>query len=315
MSTTSPTTNSDQTSTMDMKDKIVVVTGANSGVGFAVSDQLARRGASIVMICRDQTRGAQAQARIGEVATGQPPALLLADLSSQDAIRHLAEEINDRYDHIDVLINNAGGVFDRRELTVDGIEKTFATNHLAPFLLTHHLLPLLIAAPAGRIVAVASEIYSRKLEFENLQGERKYGFMDAYKRSKLGNVLFTVELARRLEGSGLTANAVSPGPAKTRFGDNMHGAAALFPKVMKRMPFFKSPEKAARTIVHAAASPELDGVSGRLYMRGKELKLKPIARDTQLAARLWTVSEQLCHIDPRSSAVAIVAWHGAEHNV
>jgi NAD(P)-dependent dehydrogenase (short-subunit alcohol dehydrogenase family) len=315
MSTTSPTSNNDHASTKDMKNKIVVLTGANSGVGFAAAHELARRGGLIAMVCRDQTRGTEARRRLAEAATGRAPALLIADLSSQAAIRHLAEEINDRYDHIDVLINNAGGVFDRRELTVDGIEKTLATNHLAPFLLTHLLLPLVIAAPGGRIVAVGSEIYSRKLEFENLQGEQKYGFLDAYKRSKLGNVLFTGELARRLQGSGVTANAVSPGPAKTRFGDNMHGRAALFPKVIKRMPFFKNPEKASRTIVYAASSAELDGVSGRLYMRGKELKLKPIARDRELAARLWTVSEQLCHIDPRSSAVAIIASHGAEHHV
>ena len=281
-----------------------MITGANSGVGFAAAQQLAGRGAQIVMVCRDRARGEHAQSELAAAATGAPPQLLLADLSAQSEIRSLAEEMASRHPCIDVLVNNAGGVFDHRELSVDGIEKTFATNHLAPFLLTHLLLAQLIAAPAGRVVTVSSEAYSRRLDFANLQGERRYSFLSAYSRSKLANVLFTRELARRLEHSGVTANAVSPGPAKTRFGDNMRGTVGVFPKVMKRMPFFASPARAARTIVYAAASPELEGVSGRFYLRGKEWRA---SRSPRIARR-----PAGCGASARSCAVS-TRQLGREH--
>jgi NAD(P)-dependent dehydrogenase (short-subunit alcohol dehydrogenase family) len=276
----------------------VLITGANSGVGFAAAHELARSGIEIVMVCRDPVRGERALAALTAVATGPAPALLLADLSSQRAVRAVAAQVRERYERIDVLLNNAGGVFERRELSADGIEKTLATNHLAPFLLTHLLLDLLLVAPAGRVIAVASEAYSRKLDFENLQGERSYSFLSAYNRSKLANILFTYELARRLDGTGVTANAVSPGPARTRFGDNMGGLSGVFPKVMKRLPFFAAPEKAALGPVYLASSPELAEVSGRFYLRCKEVKTKSITHDTGVAERLWHISEELCGLEP-----------------
>jgi NAD(P)-dependent dehydrogenase (short-subunit alcohol dehydrogenase family) len=165
---------------IDMHNKTVVVTGANSGVGFVTAKQLAEAGAEIVMVCRDPARGETARAQIVEIAAGPAPQLFIADLSSQAEIRDLARDIHLAYDRIDVLLNNAGSVFNKGARRVDGIEKTFATNHLAPFLLTNLLQDQLLAAPAARVVTVATEIYSRKLDFENLQGERSYNFFKAY---------------------------------------------------------------------------------------------------------------------------------------
>ena len=283
---------------IDMHNKIVVVTGANSGVGYVASKQLAEAGAEIVMVCRDAQRGEDARARIAASATGPPPQLFVADLSSQEQIRDLARDIHSAYDRIDVLLNNAGGVFAKRELTADGIEKTFATNHLAPFLLTNLLLDLVKAAPAGRVVTVATEIYAKKLDFANLQGERSYQFFKAYQRSKLTNILFAFELARRLEGSTATSNAVSPGPSKTGFGNNMSGPVGVLLKLMKRLPIFGSAEKGARTLIYAAAEPELAGVSGRFFFKSKELVTKPVTHDRGIAARLWSLSEELCGYNP-----------------
>ena len=276
-----------------MDAKIALVTGANSGIGFETAKALVQRGMHVVLVCRDQARGKNALSAIRRLAAGREPALLLADLSSQGEIRRLNEEIRARYRRLDVLVNNAGACFERRELTVDGIEKTFATNHLAPFLLTNLVLDLVEAAPGGRIVNVVSEAYPGRLDLTNLQGERSYNFFGAYAQSKLENILFTFELARRLDESGTTVNCVSPGPSVTRFGDNMRGAAALFPKVMKRLPFFKSPEYGARGVVRLASAPELAGVSGRLFLRERELKAKPVATDPELARRLWNLSAEM----------------------
>jgi retinol dehydrogenase-14 len=279
-----------------MEGKIVLITGANSGVGLALARHLAVEGAEIVLVCRSAGRGTVAREDIGRLATGAAPTLCVADLSSQEAIRILGREIHARVSRVDVLINNAGGIFASRELSVDGIEKTWATNHLAPFLLTNLLLDLVRAAPAGRIVTVASESHSGALDFDNLQSERQYNFFAAYNRSKLANILFTYELARRLAAGTVTANCVSPGPTVTRFGDEMRGLPGLFPRLMKRIPFlFGSPEQGARTPIYAASAPELAGVSGRFFLRGHERRTRPITYDTDVAARLWTVSEELTH--------------------
>jgi NAD(P)-dependent dehydrogenase (short-subunit alcohol dehydrogenase family) len=285
---------------IDMHNKTVVVTGANSGVGFVAATQLAEAGAQIVMVCRDQARGETARARIAESATGPAPQLFIADLSSQEEVRDLASDIHFAHDRIDVLLNNAGSVFNKGARSADGIEKTFATNHLAPFLLTNLLQDLLLAAPAARVVTVASEIYSRKLDFENLQGERSYNFFKAYQRSKLCNVLFAFELARRLDGTGVTSNVVSPGPSKTGFGGNMKGPARAFTRVMKATPRFGTPEQGARTLVYAAADPGLAGVTGRFYYKEKELATKPITRNAEIAARLWQISDELCGLGETS---------------
>jgi retinol dehydrogenase 14 len=282
----------------EMTDRTVLITGANSGVGFAAARALAERGARVLMLCRDRSRGEDARAQLNAMAAGPPPRLYLADLASQAEIRRVADEIRGDHDHIDVLLNNAGGVFNKRDLTADGIERTFATNHLAPFLLTNLLLEAVLAAPHGRVVTVATEVYAKRIDFANLQSERSHQFFKAYQHSKLCNILFAFELARRLLATGATSNAVSPGPSRTRFGDNMTGAAGLFPKAMKRMPMFGSAEKGAQTLVYAAAAPELDGVSGRFFFKSKECETKPITHDLEAAARLWRLSEQLCGLIP-----------------
>jgi NAD(P)-dependent dehydrogenase (short-subunit alcohol dehydrogenase family) len=195
-----------------VRDKVIVITGASSGLGLQTARQLAGQGGEIVMIARDQARGEHARAQVAEAAAGTSPVLLMADLSVQADIRRVAQQVRTGYDHLDILVNNAGAAFSRRKQNADGLELTWATNHLGPFLLTELLLPLLAGAAAGRIVNVVSEIYRRKLDLGNLQGQRKYGYFGAYRASKLGNVLFTTELARRINGSGVTVVAVSPVP-------------------------------------------------------------------------------------------------------
>jgi retinol dehydrogenase-14 len=281
--------------------KTVLITGANNGIGFATASELAASGAEIVMVCRDRDRGTAARQELARLAVGPPPVLFLADLSSQAEVRRVAAEIKSRFSKIDVLINNAAGVFGKRELSVDGIEKTFATDQLAPFLLTNLLLELVIAAPAGRVVTVATEIYAKKLDFDNLQGERSYQFFKAYQRTKLANVLFAFELARRLEGTGVTSNVVSPGPSKTGFGGNMSGLPGLFTGVMKHMPMFGSAEKGAQTVLYAAADPSLDAVTGRFFFKMRELETKPVTHDIEIAARLWTICDDLVAPTPAST--------------
>jgi retinol dehydrogenase 14 len=290
---------------MDMHHKTVLVTGANSGVGFEAAKNLAQRGAKIVMVCRDHSRGERARALLADAASADAPELMLADLSSQAQVHRLAEDVTRRYERIDVLLNNAGGVFAKRELTVDGIEKTFATNHLAPFLLSNLLLDLVRAAPTGRVVTVSSEIYARKLDFENLQGERSYQFFKAYQRSKLCNVLFAYELARRLSASGATSNVVSPGPSKTGFGEGLTGAPRVFARTMKRTPRFGSAEKGARTLIYAAAEPELEGVSGGFFYKSKKLETKPVTHDIVIGERLWQLSDELCSRAPAERGVTV----------
>jgi NAD(P)-dependent dehydrogenase (short-subunit alcohol dehydrogenase family) len=277
-----------------LSGKSVVVTGANSGIGFVTSRELAKMGAHVVMVCRSEERAGPARAAVAQVAAGPQPTVMLADLSIQSDVRRLAAELHARLRHVDVLVNNAGASFAKRELTADGVERTIATNYVGPFLLTNLVLDLLKAAPQGRVVTVATEVYPGKLDFANLQGERSYRFFPAYTRSKLADIVFAVELARRLEGTRVTSNALSPGPARTRFGDNMTGAAGLFPRLMKRLPIFKSAEVAARTSILLASAPELARTSGKFFFREREVPLKPVALDRAVAKRLWEETERLC---------------------
>lgn len=294
--------------TADMRGKIVLITGANSGLGFETARQLATRGASIVMVCRDAARGLAAQKEVAGVATGVAPALLVADLSSQASISGLVLEIKRIYPRIDVLINNAGGVFATRELSVDGIEMTFATNCLAPFLLSHLLLDRLEAAHAGRIVNIASAMHKAEPGFiDDLQSQKDYGFLRAYKFSKLGVILVTYEMARRLKDTRVTVNCVEPGPTKTRFGDNMRGLPALFPALMKRLPFFRSAAHSARAIVFLASSPELAGTTGQYFVKTKPACSAPITYDRALAARHWEICEKLTGLPERDATVRIAS--------
>ena len=246
-----------------MRGKTVLITGANSGIGFVTARELARIRARVLMICRDTERGANARAAVAQAATGAAP----------------------------LLINNAAGIFAERELTADGIERTFATNHLGPFLLTNLVLDLVKAATGGRIVNVAAEGYPSKLDFGNLEGGKRYGFLSAYFRSKLAITIFSNDLAHRLKDSGVSVNCMSPGPTRTRFGDNMRGFAGLFPRLLKML--FPSAATGARTLIYLASSPEVDGISGRFFLRQRARPTKPVTSDPEVAARLWRVSAEL----------------------
>ena len=285
------------TTTAPMHGKTTLITGASNGIGLATAHALADAGADLVLLCRDARRGAAARDQIARrLNSVNVPHLVVADLESQKQIRHVAEDIHSRYGHLDVLVNNAGNVFSKRELTEDGIERTFALNHLAPFLLTNLLLDLVKAAPQGRIVNVSSEIHAGKLDWDNLQSEKHHQFFKAYQATKTENILFTNELARRLAGTPVTVNAVSPGPSRTGFGKDLTGTWTLFPKVMKAMPMFHSAEKGSRVVVYAATDPTLGTVSGQFFMNSKPRKSKAITHSPEAGARLWQLSEQLTHI-------------------
>jgi retinol dehydrogenase 14 len=289
-----------------MQGKTVLITGANSGVGFAAAAELAGMGARILLVCRDAKRGTDAEAALADIATEAAPKLWLADLSSQQDVRGLAHELQQHVTKIDVLINNAGGIFAERGLTVDGIERTFATNHLGPFLLTNLVIDLVKAGSGGRIINVASESYPARLDFENLQGERRYGFLNAYFRSKLENIIFSIDPARRLEGSGVTVNCMSPGPTRTRFGDNMKGLPGLFPQIKRLFP---GPEVGARTLTYLASSADVVDVSGKFFLRQRAQRTKPVTSDKETAARLWRISAALVGLPEDILPVALA---GAE---
>jgi len=277
-----------------MHGKTVLITGASNGIGLAAGYALAAAGADLVLLCRDPRRGAAARDEIAAAAgTGRRPDLVLADLESQQQIRHAAAHVRSRHDRIDVLVNNAGNVFSTRQLTTDGIERTFALNHLAPFLLTNLLIDLVEAAPQGRIVNVTSEVHAGRLDWDNLQSEKRHQFFKAYQATKTENILFTNELARRLAHTPVTVNAVSPGPSRTGFGKDLTGPWALFPKVMKAMPMFHSAEKGSRVVVYAVTELALATVTGQFFMNNKPRTSKPVTRSLEAAARLWQLSEQL----------------------
>jgi NAD(P)-dependent dehydrogenase (short-subunit alcohol dehydrogenase family) len=289
---------------MSMIGKVVLITGATGGVGLAVSKKLVSLGAKVVMIGRDPIRSVSAWQSVSEMSKGEAPLLLTSDFSSQENIATLSSSLHQHLDRIDVLINNAGGIFSERRLTEDGIERTLAINHIAPFYLTNLLLDLVYESREGRILTVASESHNGSLDFENLQGENNYNFFDAYNRSKLCNILFAYELSRRLKGSSVTSNCLSPGPTLTNFGNNLEGFPKLFPLIIKRIPFlFKTPEQSAENYVYTSSSPDLIGITGKFYLKCKTKKTKQITYDQKVAERLWSTTENLLKRPIHNSAL------------
>lgn len=280
----------------DVRDKTVLITGATSGIGLEASVALARLGARMVLVGRDPARTHAAVADVRSRSGSKEVSHLLCDFSSQAAIRKLAETFLAQHDRLHVLINNAGGVNKQRRLTVDGIETTFAVNHLGYFLLTNLLLDLIVRSAPARIVTVASIGHrSGTLDFDDLGYEHGYGLMRAYTRSKLANVLFANELARRLEGKDVTSNSLHPG----RVATNIWSRAPFWAKpfiYLLRWPFFLSPEEGAKAIVQLAADPGLEGVTGTYFEFHKPVAPAPLARDEALARRLWQVSADLVHL-------------------
>jgi retinol dehydrogenase-14 len=275
-----------------MRGKVCLVTGGNAGIGKATALGLANMGAIVIVVGRDRSRGEAAVTEIKQKSNNDAVDLMLADLSSQASIRRLAEDFKDRYQQLHVLINNAGVFTSKHTVTVDGIETTFAVNHLAPFLLTNLLLAVLKASAPARIINITSSgERSGTINFDNLQGEGRYSGFQAYNQSKLAMILFTYELARKLEGTGVTVNCVHPGVVVTNLGRGSSGAFGLLLRLMR--PFFSSPEKGAETPIYLASSPEVEGVSGKYFAKKAEAKSSERSYDTVTARRLWQVSAEL----------------------
>lgn len=275
-----------------MTGKTVVITGASRGIGKAAALGLAKLGATVGVVARDATRGQAAVEDITAISGNRHVYLFVADLSVQAEVRRLAQEVDARLDRLDVLINNAGAINMTRTVTADGIETTFAVNHLAYFLLTTLLLPLLKASAPSRVVNVSSTAAKgAAIDFDDLQGERRYSGWRAYGQSKLANILFTEELARRLQGAGVTANCLHPGVIRSGFGKNDRGLTRL--GWMLAGPFLAGPEKGAETIVYLASSSEVEGITGKYFYRCREATAPPAAHDHLLATSLWEVSEEL----------------------
>jgi retinol dehydrogenase-14 len=273
--------------------KTVLVTGGTGGIGLATAAGLAGLGARVGIVGRDAGRARAAAERIRTVAAGGDVDVFTADVSSQREVQRLAETVLAAYPRLDVLVNNVGGYWATRHATEDGLERTFAVNHLAPFLLTHLLLDRLRSSAPARVVTVSSGAQARgRIDFDDLQGERSYSGQRAYNQSKLANVLFTYELARRLEGSGVTANVLHPGVVRTAFGqEDSRGWMRLMLPVVR--PFMKTPERGAETSVYLASSPEVEGVSGRYFANSKPKTSSRASYDTAAARRLWEVSAGL----------------------
>jgi NAD(P)-dependent dehydrogenase (short-subunit alcohol dehydrogenase family) len=281
-----------------MNGKLCMVTGATSGVGAAAAEGLARLGATVIVVGRDQGRCVSTVENIRRATGNDAIEWLRADLSSQAEVRQLARDFRAKHDRLDVLINNAGGVFKKRRLTVDGIEMTFALNHLGYFLLTNLLLDVIKASQPARIVNVASVGHqmSTGINFADPQSTRLYGFgWRAYFQSKLANVMFTYELARRLEGTQVTANALHPGMVATNFGANNGPLSQPIKKAFYFVFRIKSltPEEGAGTVIYLASSPEVDGVTGRYFVDETPVESSPLSRDEAATRRLWELSEQL----------------------
>ncbi len=279
------------TVTPSMTDKTVLITGGTGGIGRAAAIGLASMGARVGITGRDQVRAEEAAAAIVRESGNPAVDVFVADMSSQSEVRRLADEVLATYPRLDVLLNNVGGFWAHRHVTADGLEHTFALNHLAPFLLTRLLLDRLTASAPARIVTVSSGAQGMgKIDFDDLMGERKYSGQRAYNQSKLANVMFTYELAKRLEGTGVTATALHPGMTSTAFSAE-DPALGLLVKILR--PFMKSPARGAETPVYLASSPDVEGVSGRYFANRKAKASNKSSYDTATTARLWQVSADL----------------------
>ena len=274
-----------------MTGKTVLVTGGTGGIGKAAAVGLAAKGARVGITGRDRARAEAAAADIARESGNPAVDVFVADMSSQAEVRRLAGEVLAAYPRLDVLLNNVGGFWSHRHVTADGLEHTFALNHLAPFLLTNLLLERLKASAPARVVTVSSNAQAMgKIDFDDLMGEQKYSGSRAYNQSKLANVMFTYELARRLAGTGVTATVLHPGLTSTAFSAE-DPALGLLVKILR--PFMKSPARGAETPIHLASSAEVEGVTGEYFADRKAKRSRESSYDTAAAARLWQASADL----------------------
>jgi len=280
-----------------MKNKLCIITGANSGIGFETAKELARQGAFIVMLCRNEDKAIAAKKAIQQENPSAGIEIILCDFSIQDEIRKAAADIISKYEKIDVLINNHGSITKKFEETVDGLESTFAVNHIGYFLLTNLLLPTIKNSGKARIINVASEAH-RNGEFdpENLQLNNNFDSWKAYGNSKLFNILFTLELANRLKDTSVTANCLHPGVVRTNFSGGLSPFAKLF--WMLGSPFMKSNQEGAETTIYLATSEEVADVNGAYFANSKVKTPRKQALDPEAARELWKISEELCGLAP-----------------
>lgn len=279
-----------------LQGRICLVTGATSGIGEETALGLARLGAGVVLVGRDPGRAERSRERVASDSGNPAVDLVLADLASLAAVRRLAAEVLQRYPELHVLVNNAGVVHLKRTATAEGFEATFGVNHLAHFLLSHLLLERLAASAPARIVNVASDAHGfGRLDLDDLQSEKRYSAMRVYGASKLANILFTYELARRVEGRGITVNCLHPGAVATRLGKNNGRLGRVVTAALK--PFFLSAARGAETSIYAASAPELEGTTGKYFVRCREQTSSPASYDRDLARRLWDESARLTGLE------------------
>ncbi|MDJ0754220.1 MAG: SDR family oxidoreductase [Ardenticatenaceae bacterium] len=280
-----------------MNQKVSLITGANSGIGKETARALASEGHRILMVCRSAERGRAAQKELKDSTGNQHIDLFLADLSKQEDIRRVAQEILATTDQLDILVNNAGAVFTKRELSEDGLEMTFAVNHIGYFLLTMQLMPLIKATPHARVISVSSGAHTGgTINLNDLNLQNDYGTMKAYSQSKLANILFANELAARFQAKGIkaTSNSLHPGFVASNFGRN----SGLFFKFIFALlrPLAKSEKKGAETSIFLALSPEVEGVSGQYFDNSKPVSTSATAQDQELGRQLWEKSAELCGV-------------------
>jgi len=276
-----------------MEGKICMITGANSGIGKATTFGLAEMGTKIVMVCRNKERGETSQQEIIEKTGNKNVDLLICDLSSQEQIRKLVSGFKLEYQNLHILINNAGIVLSKRQLSVDGIEMNFAVNYLAPFLLSNLLIDVLKMSAPSRIINVSSEVHKRgTLDFDDIQVEnKKYGAFKVYGVSKLALTLFTYELSKKLEGTGVTVNAVHPGVFRSNLGRDLPAISRGFQKT-----FFKSPRKGATTSIYLASSPDVESITGKYFVKKQPKRSSDESYNEEYAKRLWEISTEMTNL-------------------
>ncbi|MDG6904511.1 MAG: SDR family oxidoreductase [Nitrososphaerota archaeon] len=278
-----------------VEGKTCVVTGANSGIGYVTARELARMGAKIILVCRNQSKCEVARDSIKKATGNESVESEIADLASFGSVRKLAQRLQQSYEKIHILVNNAGLIIGKRMLTEDGLETTFQVNYASHFLLTYLLLNTMKESAPSRIINVSSAAhFSGYMDFDDLQKEKSYSAMRSYCQSKLAQVLFTYELADRLNGTSVTVNCVHPGAVRTNWGDE---AGALGIGIRIARPFMLSPEKGAQTTVYAAISPDLDEISGKYFAKRKEARTSKESYDVDERKKLWDISLKLCRLE------------------